>query len=321
MSRIEQLVHPTRHAQPGARIVFPLLGLAAACIASYAYAQIGKPGPGAMSGSHVVQTSRAHGASSRDSFALVRKGGGDISIWGPDDDMDSLEAAKRTVGGDFLWFQRAGRAYVVTDPALFERARQAWRESDALGEQMEALGDRMEVHGKKMEALGKRMEQLTPRQEPSPEARKAMHQMETLAGQQQALARQQQALAEAQRKAARGDAAQDAVAQQRLEKQMEALTAKQEALSDQQARLHEQQEAVMNIEIERLEAQHRPMEALGREMELASKPMEALGRQMEVLGRKHEVAAEQAARELGKLVSEALARNLAKPVSTRTPAQ
>ena len=321
MSRIEHLVHPARRAQPGARIVFPLLGLAAACIASYAYAQIGKPGPVVKPGTHAVQVSRMHDRSARDTFALVRKDGGDIAIWGPDDDMASLEAAKRAVGGDFLWFQRAGRAYVVTDPALFERARQAWRESDALGQQMEALSDKMEVHGKKMEVLGKRMEQLTPKQEPSPEARKAMREIETLAERQQELARQQQSLAEAQRKTARGDAGQDDAAQQRLEKEMEALAAKQEALADQQTRLHEQQEAVMTIEMERLESQHQPMEALGREMELASKPMEALGKQMEVLGRKHEMAAEQAARELSKLISEALTRNLAEPVPTRAPAQ
>ena len=77
----------------------------------------------------------------------------------------------------------------------------------------------------------------------------------------------------------------------------------------------------MRVETERFEAQVRPIEALSREMELASKPMEALGKQMEVLGRKHEVAAEQAARELSKLVSEAMAKDLAKPVPARTTAQ
>jgi len=49
--------------------------------------------------------------------------------------------------------------------------------------------------------------------------------------------------------------------------------------------------------------------------------MEALGKQMEVLGRKHEVAAEQAARELTGLISEALTRNLAKPVPPRATTQ
>ncbi len=320
MSRIEHLVAPARRAQPGARIVFPLLGLAAACIASYAYAQIGKPDPAATPGDHAVQVSRAPGASSRDSFALVRKGGGDVTMWGPDDDMASLEAAKRAVGGDFLWFQRAGKAYVVTDPALFERARQAWRESDALGEQMETLGGKMEVHGKKMETLGQRMEQLTPKPELSAKTHQAMREMDALAGQQQALAQQQQALAEEQRTAARGDAP-NAAAQRRLAEQMQALAVKQQALAEKQAHLHAQQEAEMQLETERFEAQARPMEALSREMELASKPMEALGKRMEVLGRKHEAAAEQAARELSGLISEALAKDLAKPVPARTPAQ
>ena len=323
MSRIELLVRPARHPHTGARIVFPLLGLVAACIASYAYAQIGKPDPVAKPGSDAMQASRPDRNAARDSFAVVRKGDSGITTWGPDGDenMASLQAARRSPGGDFLWFMRAGRAYVVTDPALFDRARQAWRESDALGQQMEVLGSQMDVHGKKMEALGRRMEQLTPQPPSSTEARKAMHDVEALAGQQQALARQQQALAERQREAARGDGDADAAAQQRLAKDMQTLAAKQQALADQQRRLQEQQASVMKLEAERLEAQHRPLEALGREMELASKPMEALGKQMEALGRKHEVAAEQAARELSKLISEALDRNLAKPVPTRTPAQ
>jgi beta-lactamase regulating signal transducer with metallopeptidase domain len=322
MSRIEQLVRPARHVQPGARIVFPILGLAAACIASYAYAQIGKPDPASKPGTYAVQVSRTHDGVARDSFALVRKGGGDIMMWGPEGDRASLEAAKRAMGGEFLWFERAGRAYVVTDPALFERARQAWREADAIGQQMESLGGKMEVHGKRMEALGKRMEQLTPKPELSPATHEAMREMETLAGQQQALAREQQVLAEAQRTTAgRSDPAPNAAAQQQLAQQMQSLAVKQQALAEKQARLHKQQEAVMNVETERLEAQVRPIEALSREMELASKPMEALGKQMEMLGRKHEVAAEQAASELSKLISEALAKDLAKPVPGRTSAQ
>lgn len=323
LSRIEQLVRPSQRAHPSARIVFPLLGLAAACIASYSYAQIGKRAPDAMPGTHSMQASRTDRSSARDSFAVVRKGDAGITTWGPDGDenMASLQTARRALGGDFLWFVRAGRAYVVTDPALVDRARQAWRETDALDGQMAALSRRMEVHNTKMEALRRRMETLSEDSEPSPAARKALREMEALAARQQELAEQQQKLTQQQQEATQDDVADDAAAQQRLAKQMQALALKQETLAQEQARLNEQQSRLMVAENKRLQAQHRPTQAMAREMELASKPMNALGKQMDVLGRKHETAAEQGERAMRTLLSEALARNLAKPVPERAPVQ
>ncbi len=314
MSRIQQLIRPTRRTHPSARIVFPLLGLAAAFIASYTYAQIRTPAPDATGpGLHAMQVDHTLGTSARETIALVRKDSDDISIWGPNDDMAAIKAAKRGMDGDFLWVYRAGKGYVVTDPSLLARARQAWGETEALSQQMQVLSDQMQIHSNKMQALSGRMEKLSEGHEPSREARAAERAIEDLAQRQESLANQQHELATRQLDAARDEPAK----QQRFDHQMQALAAKQEEL----ARLHGRQAAVMETEAKRLEAKQLPMEALSREMELASKPMDALSKRMEALGRQQEKAFDEAEREWRKLISEALANNLAKPAPARVPAQ
>ncbi len=310
LARIEQLVQPAGNAHPSARIVFPLLGLVAACIASYSYAQVGKPDPDAMrSGTHAMQVSRPHGTSARETIALVRKGDKNVWIWGPNDDLPAIEAARRGADGDFLWIYRAGKDYVVTDPLLLARAGQAWLETYALSQQIEALNDQLEVHSSKMEALGRRMETLSAQQEPSPEASAAVRAIEDTARQQQSLAREELRLEKLHR-----DAPSDTAQRQRIERQMDALSAKQDEL----VHRYEQQ---LEAEAKRTEAQQQPMEALVREMDLASKPMEPLSRRMEVLGRQQKKAWDQTERELRKLINEALAGNLARLATTRNSAQ
>ena len=173
MSRIEHLVRPVRRDHPGARFALPLLGLSAACIASYSYAQIGKPTPDAMEpAARAAQTNHTRGAPVRETFALVRNGDSRITMWGPDDDMTEVQAAKLAGRGDLLWVRRAGQDYVMTDPSLLARARQAWREAEVLSQQIETLSSQMEVHEKNVEAISGGMDALsvTPGTPPDPGA-------------------------------------------------------------------------------------------------------------------------------------------------------
>ncbi|GAB3352819.1 M56 family metallopeptidase [Lysobacter tyrosinilyticus] len=319
MSRIEQLIRPTRRAHPSARIVFPLLGLAAACIATFTYAQTTRPQQQTVAAAASVkqpvvkEAVKQHVHLSKpqhESFAYVPTDGDSIMLWGSTDDLPAIKAAKHYAPGDYLWANRGGKNYVVTDPAMLTRARESWREAEAIGQQMEALSGQMQVHSKKMEALGTRMQELSPEHELSAESQAAQRAAVDLARQQAALARQQLDLAGQQL-----DAQNDTEQQQRLSREQDALSAKQDALASQQDR----HAAILEAEAKRLEASTAPMEALSKEMESASKPLEALGKQMEALGAKHEKVTEQAERELSALVSEALAKGLAKPAPVVAP--
>jgi beta-lactamase regulating signal transducer with metallopeptidase domain len=322
MSRIQQLVQPGRRTT-GGKVAFPLLGLAAACIALYAQAEVSTPhsvsipapvttaiptpsvtrGPVLQPRAVVAQVTRIAAHDTGDGYALVRKDRDGFSMSGSTDDVDAIKAARASIDSDFLWFRHGDKAYIVVDPATVSRAKDAWREVDRLSPQMEALGAQMEVHGDKLELLGGKMELLAAHHKISPAMETAAHRMEQLGKQQQGLAGQQMRLAADMMETA------DDARRSKLQAQMDALDEQMDALSEQM----DQQSNVLDTESEQLEANQRPMEALGRQMEEASKPMEALGAQMEVLGKEQEKHVKAAEIELQKLVSAALAQGLAKP--------
>ena len=305
MSRIEQLVRPARRTASG-RIAFPLLGLAAACIAFYAHAQIDRPAPAAEAASAPNSTRfehlQLHSNSQREAYAIVRKGNDGITMSGSSDDLSEIKRAQARVGGDFLWFRRDGRSYVITDPATLSRIDTLWKDSRQIGDQMETLGDQMEVHGDKMEALGARMEQLSADAGPTPAMEQATQRMETLARHQSQVAGKQAKLAAAMARA--DDAERDS-----LDTQMDALSNEMEALGRQM----EQQGAIMEKESRGMDQRQAPMDALSREMDAASKPMDALGKQMDALGQRQERAVAQAEREMRPLIDQAIRTGLAQP--------
>ena len=331
MSRIEQLVRPAAR-RSGGRIAFPLLGLATACLAVFAYAQAAdavvetsaaaeapaqaaapastpaaRPVTAPVAAAARAREVRMHGDGAKGTaFAVVRRNRSGITMSGSVRDAEAIEALRRDIGGDFLWFRRAGQAWVIDDPATVDRADRAWTGSEQLGKRMEAVGAQMEVHGRKMEALGAQMEQLAVRHEDHPRMDAAARRMEELGRQQQRLAARQAALSVAM---ARADQAQQA----QLSREMDALSARMQALGGQM----EAQSKVLEAESARMQRQAQPMEALGRQMEQAGKPIEALGAQMDALGEQMDQLSARAERETLELIDAAVAKGLARPVPVR----
>jgi len=341
MSRIRQLVRPERRAI-GSAVALPLIGLAVAGVAFYAQARFAPPAhvpaqampapvaavqaapapapapaatPAAAGHARpapaprpVARTAATPGGErERSGYALVRKDRDGFSMSGNIDDADDIRAARDSIDGDFLWFRRDGKAWVVRDAETLARARQAWAATDALGEQMQALDARMKPHSERMQALGARMEALGKDNAfDSPEARAATANMEALGRQIQTLAGRQVALAGRMHGATEAERA-------RLEREQEAIAREQEAPSRQMAR----HGATLEAAGKRMEAQHAPMEALAREMEAASKPMEAVGAEMEALGKRIEREAGLADAQLRKLIDAAYVGGRAQPAPTR----
>ena len=299
MSRIQRLLHPSRHVRVGSRL-FPLLGVVAAGIATYTWAQVGDGGLSTTVHGTLHLDGRKHG----DSFALVRATGDEMHMWGSIDDIDAIKAARTSVNGEYLWFRRGNQAYIVTDPALLARARAATRETEELDKKMEELDAQMEPHSRKMEMLEERMDALSEDFETTPRAIAAQRRMDDLGRQQGELGRQQRELASRLR------AADDETLQAQLGRQLDELGEKQDELAGQM----DEQAKVMDEESERLEARQAPMEALSHEMELAGKPMEAISEQMEAQSRLIEEASARVEGELRKIIDEAVQRKLATPL-------
>jgi beta-lactamase regulating signal transducer with metallopeptidase domain len=197
LTRIQQLVRPGKHGHCRARLVFPLLGLAAACIASYAFASIPRSGPASAADVVRPPVNRSSAAPIRTTFALVPKTGDAISIWGPSDDLAAIEAARRSVQGEFLWVRRGGMDYVITDDSLLARARQAWQETDTLSRQIDLLNATMAIRHDKVRILRDHVEMLSAPVEPSSDELQARSDWDGVMSQQQVELNRQKALEKA----------------------------------------------------------------------------------------------------------------------------
>jgi beta-lactamase regulating signal transducer with metallopeptidase domain len=321
MSRIEQLVRPSQYHLPSGRIAFPLLGLAAACIALLAHAQAGSTTASAAAshqaakqemGSAQVHATKTHHVSinenqQRTPFAIVRKDRRGITMSGPVSDAESIDAMRHDMPGDFLWFRKDGQVYVIEDPSIIQRAENAWAGTEELGKKEDALEAQMEPHRRKMEALDAQMDKLDARQEDHPAMDAAERRMQKLGEQQERLGAEQEKLAAAMARAGG-------------EPEQERLSAELEKLSAQQAELGAQMEAqskIMEAESARAEQNAQPMEVLSKEIDKVSKPMEALEKQMDALGNQMDQLSAKAERETLKLIDEAVAKGLAKPAPVR----
>jgi beta-lactamase regulating signal transducer with metallopeptidase domain len=310
LARDRSMAPPTAPAPQGAAKPASALAPAPAMTADADATEIAVHSSGEVSidtgGTRV--TGRLHDKGDRDFHALVHKRGTVIDSHGSLD-TSAIRLLGRLDDGDFLWFRRDGRDYVVTDPAVLARARDAWRESESLGKQMEPLSRQMDAFSDRMEVLSERMEALSEHARPSPEMHAADLRLRELVRQERTLEREQRVLETQLESLYEDDAGTDEARRRDLERRNEEVSAKMEALERQMAR----QEAAMEAESEALERNSAPMEALSREMEHASEPMEAIGRQMEALGRKIEVAAEAAEVEVDALIDDAVARKLHRP--------
>lgn len=318
MSRIQSLLRTERRITAGTAL-FPIAGLAVACIAFFAYAQsaptrtpaaapkvsVGTitaattitPANSAMS---AVQTT----STSKGTYAFVNDDSDELSMSGDIDDIDAIRDARSRLDGDFLWFRRDGQAYVVRDPATLQRMRALWARNAGSEAKMEALSVQMQAEAEKVEAISSRIEAVAAGGEETPQMREAIRDLHAVAEQQSKLAHEQAALA-------------TAVAIDASEGKMVAATAaKMEALDVRMEALGKQMETLENIietETEKLEASLAPLAAMEIEIEAASAPLEALGERMEKLGSEHEREMAKIDHQIHAEIDRAMAEGLATP--------
>ena len=326
MQRIKRLV--CKEAEPlGLKMLVPACGLAAACFTYYANAQSMPPvppvppmppmarmapvppvppvppvaavapvppvaavAPPAPPVPPAPPAPPARHSSKGEPYAVVRPGHAGINGSSTRSDWQQLEAAKRSIHGEFLWFHQNGKPYVVRDPAVLSQVVQAWAPIDKLTEEMDVYGKQMEVHGQKMEALGHQMEKQA-----LSGSRANSREMDRLSREQERLGREMNRLGAQMADADRSRRAQ-------LQTQMNELGARMGDLG-----------AQMGKEGARQALAQQPLEATGRQMEEAQKPMEALGRSMEALGKKIEAQAEISEKATRLAIRDAVAKGLAQP--------
>jgi len=289
MSRIQSLLRPERRVSPGAAAI-PVIGLTAACIACFAYAQSAQnPAPAAVASRVAVgtltaaasttATTEATTRSSHETYAFVSEDSDTLSMSGETSDLDEIREARSRVDGDFLWFRRDGKAYVLRDTATVQRMRALWAGSASREAEMQALSERMEAESRKVEAISLRMEAVASKHHETPRMREAASKMQALAEKQSALAQQQASIAG---KISADPTNENAVAE--AERSMEALHGQMETLGNEMESLGR----IIETETATLEAGLAPLTAMENEIEAAVAPLEALGAKMEALGAEQE---------------------------------
>lgn len=98
-------------------------------------------------------------AGGRDAHVVVLDG----SSYATNVDIDQLVRIQRGRAGEFFWFQRGGRAYIVTDPEVLAAGREILRPVRALSAEQEELSARLKPFERREEELDREEERLDER--------------------------------------------------------------------------------------------------------------------------------------------------------------
>jgi hypothetical protein len=119
------------------------------------------PGQGQSSRSnHHRGYSYSYGFDDEQRFVIVSGKTDAFTMSGSSEDARHVEKLRQRISGDFIWFQRDEKSYIIRDQATVQRARQLWAPQEELGKKQEELGKKQEALGKQQEELGARMEKV-----------------------------------------------------------------------------------------------------------------------------------------------------------------
>ncbi len=316
MTRIRRIIHP--EPRPLAwKALASILGLTVACVASAAISS-----PLLQKAPEPPAPPQAPPAPPRPpepprpprperpemTYAFVRSDGKGMSCSASTSEQHEVQALKKRLKGDFLWFRDKDHSYVIEDPAEIAKLRELFKPMDELRQRMDELGQEMKVHGDKLKALGQEMKAVSKHDEPhSKEMGTLGRQMGALGREAGELGKRQVALErklDNEKLSAADERALEAQMEQ-VEKQIEALDAQMEELG-----------RTLEAHGQKLEEAHQPMKAIGQKMDAAGKPMEEVGQRMEAAGAQMEREGEKIEAALRKLMKESLANGKAAPAKS-----
>jgi beta-lactamase regulating signal transducer with metallopeptidase domain len=110
--------------------------------------------------SHRHGYSYSYGYDDDERFVIVSGKTDALTMSGSGQDARHVERLRKQIPGDFIWFQRDEKSYIIRDQATVDRARRLWAPQEELGKKQEALGKQQEALGKQQEELGAKMERV-----------------------------------------------------------------------------------------------------------------------------------------------------------------
>ncbi len=104
--------------------------------------------------------SHSYGYDDDQRFVIVTGKSDTLTMSGSTADARHVEKLRKSIPGDFIWFQVDEKSYIIRDQATIDRARKLWAPQEEVGKKQEELGKQQEALGKQQEALGAKMEKV-----------------------------------------------------------------------------------------------------------------------------------------------------------------
>ena len=102
----------------------------------------------------------SYGSDDEQRFVIVTGNSDSFTMSGSSEDARHVEKLRKEIPGDFIWFQRDEKSYIIRDQSTIDRARKLWAPQEELGKKQEELGKQQEELGKRQEELGAKMERV-----------------------------------------------------------------------------------------------------------------------------------------------------------------
>lgn len=102
----------------------------------------------------------SYGDDDEQRFVIVTGNTDAFTMSGSSEDARHVEKLRKQIPGDFIWFQRDEKSYIIRDQATIDRARKLWAPQEELGKKQQELGRQQEALGKQQEELGAKMRQV-----------------------------------------------------------------------------------------------------------------------------------------------------------------
>jgi len=93
-------------------------------------------------------------------FVIVTGKSDSLTMSGSTEDAHHVEKLRKSISGDFIWFERDEKSYIIRDQATIDRAKKLWAPQDELGKKQDELGKQQDALGKQQDELGAKMEQM-----------------------------------------------------------------------------------------------------------------------------------------------------------------
>jgi bla regulator protein blaR1 len=93
-------------------------------------------------------------------FVIVTGKSDSLTMSGSTADARHVEKLRKSITGDFIWFQVDEKSYIIRDQATIDRSRKLWAPQEELGKKQEELGKQQEALGKQQDELGARMDKV-----------------------------------------------------------------------------------------------------------------------------------------------------------------